>query len=198
MGADWRQRLDEPEVASRLAGLLDRLDRIEALVDAFGTFATRLPQLADMLGDGTARVQSEARRLDLDPLERGPEWLELSSRALSRDQTARLTRILDLAPKLDRLLEVASRIDPDDVAVLISQIPRAAALLRRPETQRLLEALDADALSLAERVVGAARQVPADAVGPWGALRALGEAPVRRSLGFAIGVARRFGASLSG
>lgn len=198
MGDDLARRLAEPAVAERLGGLLDRLDKIEALVDAFGTFATRLPQLGDMLGDTTAFVQREARARDLDPLERGPEWLALGQKALSRDQVARLDRLLDLAPRLDKLLDIAATVDPADLATLSAELPRVASMVRRPETRRLLDALDGPALDFAARVLSATRDVPAASAGPWAALRAAGEAPIRRALGFALGAARRFGAGLGG
>ncbi len=181
-----------PEVDARVTALLGRIDKIEAMVDAFGTLAQRLPQLADMLGDATTFVQGEAAKRDLDPLERGAEWAALTEKALSREQVARLSRLLDKGP----LLDVATTVDPADLAVLTAELPRIARLLRSPAARALLDNLDEGAMRLAGTALAATKDLTVEPTGAFGALRALGDSNVRKAVGFALGVARRFGAAL--
>lgn len=102
--------------------------------------------------------------------------------------------VASLADAVDGFVARARRggVDWDERLRLLAQL---AERLSEPRGLRLAASV-LDQLQLARTSLVARGSEPAASVGPLGLWRALGEPDVRRSVGFALGVARRFGALL--
>jgi uncharacterized protein YjgD (DUF1641 family) len=107
-------------------------------------------------------------------------------------------RGIDVDTRLGAVLEVVERLTRPDALSAI------AALLERVDTLRsLMESgmLDPATVRMVGQLGRALAVVdagPAERVGAFGALRAMSNANVQRSMGFALALARTFGAELSG
>ncbi len=100
------EALADPEVRAGLARVLERLDRIEAIVETFGRFAETVPTIADAAGTTATWAWEQAEKAGVDPIVSGqrtaklllelgrPEVLDLLERMLAR--RGQIERALDL------------------------------------------------------------------------------------------------------
>ncbi len=206
-------------MAEGIADVIERLDRLERSLEPITHFAAKLPTLGDLLGDSASFAMREAERRNLDPILRGPEWLDLAGKAMAPDQVARLGRLLERADIVDRLLEATPALeallarrerlvgllslldamDDADLRTLSTEGARAARILRRPAVAAALEAADRGGLDVAAQAGVALAATPPSEAAPMGffaTLRALGEPDIARAVGWTLAVARRFGAML--
>jgi len=98
--------LADPEVRAGLARVLERLDRIEAIVETFGRFAETIPTIADAAGTTATWAWEQAEKAGVDPIATGqrtaklllelgrPEVLDLLERMLAR--RVQIEQALDL------------------------------------------------------------------------------------------------------
>jgi hypothetical protein len=90
------EALADPAVRAGLARLLERLDRIEAIVETFGRFSETVPTIADAAGTTATWAWEQAEKAGVDPIATGqrtaklllelgkPETLDLLERMLAR------------------------------------------------------------------------------------------------------------------
>lgn len=191
--------------APGLAGLADRIDKIEAAVDAFGTLAQRLPVIADAAGDGATWAWQQAEASGVDPIRAGQQTAALAIELAREENLALVSRLLARRGSLEVALDALERVDEADLRTIATRgaaLSRTLARLLGSETlERLLTvSADPEALSTAERATTAlveARREPAESVGPFGALRKLGDPDVKRAVGFSLALAKRFGQLLA-
>jgi hypothetical protein len=188
--------------ASTLEGrLAARIDRIETLVDTFGTFAERLPVVADAAATGASWAWSQAEQRGVDPIATGQRAAALGLTLAHPDNLALAERLLASKANLVLALDALDAIDPADVEIVVKQgsslTKTLAAVLRAPELARLLQAgADPGALGTAEAATTAlveTRKQPVEPVGLFGALKKMGDPDVQRAVGFTLALAKRFG-----
>ncbi len=218
-------RLSQPQVAKALARILDRLDALEKAVDALADAVVQLPQMtalaADSLDEAVGRLQARG----IDPEERLREGLTVLEKATRPENVRVLSALLDRMDRVEQMLELVDQapqvaalaadsldeaymelrevgVDPETlvrgglrVAAKLSQLmasPEYDALLESGILEpRTLKAMGAMGQALAE-----AQAQPPPRLGPWGLLRALGDAHVQRATGFLVRFAQAFGARL--
>ncbi len=215
------EKATRPENVRVLSALLDRMDRVEQALE----LADQAPQLAALAADSVDETVRRLQEEGIDPEERlreglavlekatRPENVRVLSALLDRmDRVAPLVELMDRGPELmamavDSLDEAYMEIQEAgvDPETLVREGLRAAAklnqLMTSPEYEALLESglLDPGTLravaALGEALAEAQSQPP-PRLGPWGLLRALGDAHVQRATGFLVNVARAFGARL--
>jgi uncharacterized protein YjgD (DUF1641 family) len=95
-GDPLAEALADPEVRAGLARILERMDRLEAIVETFGRFAETVPTIADAAGTTATWAWEQAEKAGVDPIATGqrsaklllelgkPEVLDLLERMLSR------------------------------------------------------------------------------------------------------------------
>jgi uncharacterized protein YjgD (DUF1641 family) len=170
---DLDQRLQRLETTlGAFARLADRIDRIEAMVDALGTFAERLPTLTDAAGAGVAFAMREADARGIDPVTSGlkatelgvellrPQNLELAGRMLSPENVATLDRLAtsenlrllerlaSRRPLVEKLLAATEGVDESALVEVVQKgaghSGTLAKVLGSPTTARLLNAAAGD------------------------------------------------------
>lgn len=194
-------RVGDPAVRDGLARLLDRVENVEAMVDTLGTFASRVPVVADAAGTTAAWAWSEAEARGVDPIASGQRAAGLLVEASREENLALVERLLAKRATLESALDALDAVDPKDLDTVTRQgaalTGKLAALLRIPELASLLDAgADAKALTTARFATTAlveTRGQPIESVGPIGALMKLGDTDVKRAVGFTLSLAKRFG-----
>lgn len=194
------------DALSGLAVLLTRLgpdglDRVEAAVEAMGTFAQRLPVIADAAGTSVDWAMDQAEKRGIDPLALGADTGELLLEAAKPENLALARRLLAQRRSLETALDAVEAIDPEDLRAVTKNgaaLTRTLAMvLRSPELAKLLEAgANPAALSTAEAATTALVEVraqPPEQVGLFAAVRKMGDPDVQRAVGFTLGLAKRFG-----
>lgn len=189
------------EGVAALGRLADRLERIEAMVDAFGTLAERLPVVADAAGTTATWAWQQAEARGIDPIETGRRAADLGAALARPEGLALAERLLAKQALLEKTLDALDAVPQDDLLAVAQHgaalTGKLAALLRAPELARLLDAGgNPSALATAEAATTAlveARAAKIEPVGPFGALRALGDPDVQRAVGFSLALAKRFG-----
>jgi hypothetical protein len=194
------------EALSGLARVVDQLgpqglERLGAAVDAVGTFAERLPVIADAAGTSVDWAMDQAERRGIDPLATSVDAGELLLEAARAENLALAKRLMAQRRSLETALQGLEGIDPEDLRTVASNgaaLTRTlAVLLKSPQLGRLLEATSNPAtLSTAEAATTAlvdVRAQPTEAVGLFAALRRMGDPDVQRAVGFTLGLAKRFG-----
>jgi len=195
------------------AALLERIDarleRIEARLALLDPLIGAAPGLLGLAGD---TVDDFARELgDLD--ERLRALVALVERITRPDTLAQLHTALDLLDSSPSLLAIA--VDTFDELAreaaarglalerIVPELARAIETgLRLLSSGQIQHLLDSDlltpgaieAVGKAARALATAKQGPESKLGLFGVLGALREPEVQRAVGFAIDVARRFGA----
>lgn len=183
------------------ARLADRIDRIETMVDTFGTLAERLPIAADAAASGASWAWSQAEGRGIDPIAAGLKAADLGMTLAMPENFALAERLLATRATLKLALDALDRIDPADLEVVVTQgaalTHTLATVLRTPELGRLLQAgADPGALGTAEAATTAlveTRKLPSEPVGLFGALKKMGDPDVQRAVGFSLALAKRFG-----
>jgi uncharacterized protein YjgD (DUF1641 family) len=219
---DVASRLKDPAVAHGINRLLDRLDRIETAVDAFGYLASKVHVAGDALAVSASYAFEQAEAHGVDPIAAGvvaaglaakaaqPEALSLIDKAL--DQTALAHKVLDSAPlaakvlahqeTLEVLTDALSAVSADDLKALTTEgaatLPKLATLVRSPEFQKLTEALEAtvSVASQASTALVETRANPVQPVGAFGAFFKISDPDVQRAIGFSLALAKAFGSKL--
>ena len=115
-------RLAEPGVEQALHRLIDRLDKVEAMVDALGTFGQRIPVIAEAMGDTAAWAYDQAKDQGIEPIEAG-------QRAASLALTAAKPEVMDLAERLvakrdtlGRVLDALDAFDDEDISAVTTAL----------------------------------------------------------------------------
>lgn len=166
-GDDLIQRLDDPQIASSLAVILDHADLLATLISGLDGLLRR----ADVIGDSLASGVNEIR--DLAAASNGQRpWPSIDVAALSDSVTRLSAAVVDATPTLDRLLH-SSLTDPQTADVLAEV---GEALL---EGKR------------------AAAEDPRGPKGVFALMRVTKDPDVSRGLGFMIQIARAFGRRLA-
>lgn len=189
----------DPAIAQRMA-------RLEAAIDAFGTFATRLPTIADAAATGATWAWNQAEQRGVDPIGAASSAGELALQLGRPENLALAHKLLAQRATLEVLLRAADQVDPADLETVATRgaaLTRTlAAMMRSPELARVLElGADPAALGTARQATTAlveARKAPIEPVGPFGALFKLGDVDVKRAIGFTLALAKRFGQLLAG
>lgn len=165
--------------------LVQRLDRIEALVDAWGTFAERLPVIGDAAGSMGAWAWAQAEQRGVDPLASGLAAAELGVELGRAENLALVQRLLRQRAVAEAALEALDGVEPAAVKALVEA---GAALLKNPA-----------ALGAATAASTALVQVKPTDPPPtvWGMLQLLVDGDVHRALAYGLTVAKRFGTAIS-
>ncbi|GEM_PF-541172 len=208
-----------------LEQILARLDALEAAIRPLAQAVRDGPALVGTLADEVDRRYALGEPVpDVDALlERAPH---LAAQAVNRRTLEALEHILSRLDALDeatRLLAQAVRDGPALVGALADEVDRFALqegidadaatsnalaalarlvrLAQSPAFAAFVEALDTTTLEFAARTAQAARETYEErreikGVGLLGLLRTLGDADVKRALGFVVAVLRRLGRAL--
>ncbi len=133
-------RLDRLEQkVDRFSGVAERVERLETLVDAFGTLAERLPTITDAAGTTAAWAWETAEREGIDPITSGQRAAKLALDLGRAENLAMAEKALAAGPVLGKLLDRT-----DVLEQLLEQIPLLQRLLaRRPLLEKVLDAVDA-------------------------------------------------------
>jgi hypothetical protein len=166
-GDDLIQRLDDPQVASSLAVILDHADLLATIIMGIDGMLRR----ADVIGDSLAAGVAEIRELSSSSNGQRP-WPSIDVAALSDSVTRLSAAVVDATPTLDRLLH---------------------SPLTDPETADVLAEVG-EALLEGKR---AAAEDPRGPKGVFALMRVTKDPDVSRGLGFMIQIARAFGRRLA-
>ncbi len=98
-GDDLIQRLDDPQIASSLAVILDHADLLATLISGLDGLLRR----AEVIGDSLASGVAEVRELSASSNGQWP-WPSIDVAALSDSVTRLSAAVVDATPTLDRLL----------------------------------------------------------------------------------------------
>jgi len=194
-----------------LRDIAERLTVIEERTRGPAALAAELPNLAAAVGDV---FDSEADKLG-DAADRLKELMALAER-LSRPDTLRALRVVvDLAEQAPNTVAIVAdsleealatfEVSGKKLDVVLGGLAetgrRSLELLASPEFHALLDSPMFDprmleTLSAVSRAVVESSQQGTEPLGFFGALRAMGQAPVQRAVGLALGVAAKFGAAM--
>ena len=166
-GDDLIQRLDDPQIASSLAVILDHADLLATIIMGVDGVLRR----ADVIGDSVASGVNELRNLAAASNGHRP-WPSIDVAALSDSVTRLSAAVVDATPALDRLLH-SSLTDPQTADVL-AEVGEALVEGKR-----------------------AATEDPRGPKGVFALMRATKDPDVSRGLGFMIQIARAFGRRLA-
>lgn len=166
-GDDLIQRLDDPQIASSLAVILDHADLLATLVLGLDGLLRR----AEVIGDSLASGVAEVRELSASSNGQRP-WPSFDVAALSDTVTRLSAAAVDATPALDRLLH---------------------SPLTDPQTAEILAEVG-EALLEGKR---AAAEDPRGPKGIFALMRVTKDTDVSRGLGFMIQIARAFGRKLA-
>jgi hypothetical protein len=158
------QALRDPEVREKLSRILERLDRIEALVETFGTFAERVPTLADAAGTTATWAWAQAEAAGVDPIASGRRGAQLLLELGKPEVLDMAERLLARRVQLERVLTAFDRFEPE-----------LAPLLDVGTTTAVVPAAEVEPLGL------------------FGVLRKLGDSDVQKATGLLFAFAKRFG-----
>ena len=184
------QRMDKLEAKiDRLASmdrLLDRMEAIEQTLDTVSLMQERAPVLVDGMAHTVDLVFTEATKRGIDFVERGQLAMDLMEKASEPKTMALINRLL-------------GRTDLLELAADLSE--RFADLGKTAEFQEFLDhdMLEPDTFDIAHTTTQALLQTRKESplpVGPFGALMAMRDPDVQRTVGFGLALARRFGQML--
>lgn len=151
-------RLQNPETVAGLNRLLDKLDTIEATLNAATTLTSEAPAFVAMAGDTVDGVMTSARRSGVDVNEHLANALQLAGRLTDTKTRATLETLLDLSDQLPNLTAMLA----DTVDGLVGRTASSGVNLteRTANLVQLAEALSrkettAQLLSLLELAQGA-------------------------------------------
>lgn len=160
---------------------------------------------------GAALARKAARPEHLALVEKALDSAPLLEKALAQralaEEALDQAELLRVALKIGRAVHEeldASGADLDVVAARTARLAaRLAAATQSPEFEALLEsgALEPATLGVvgeASRALVATQQAPAERLGLFATLKRMGDPDVQTAVGFALGIARRFGAALGG
>jgi Protein of unknown function (DUF1641) len=166
-GDDLIQRLDDPQIASSLALILDHADLLATIIVGLDGLLRR----AEVIGDSLASGVAEVRELAASSNGQRP-WPSVDVAALSDTVTRLSAAAVDATPALDRLLH---------------------SPLTDPQTADVLAEVG-EALLEGKR---AAAEDPRGPKGVFALMRVTKDPDVSRGLGFMIQIARAFGRRLA-
>lgn len=127
------ERLADPATEQQLHRLLDRLDKVEAMVDTLGTFGQRLPVIAEALGESAAWAYDHARDRGVEPIEAGQRAAELALTAAHPETMDLVQRLVDKRETLGRVLDALDAVSDDD----ITAVSTALVETRKQPTMRV-------------------------------------------------------------
>jgi hypothetical protein len=166
-GDDLIQRLDDPQIASSLAVILDHADLLATLIVGLDGLLRR----AEVIGDSLASGVAEVRELSASSNGQRP-WPSVDVAALSDTVTRLSAAVVDATPALDRLLH--SPLTDPQTADVLAQVGEALLEGKR-----------------------AAAEDPRGPKGVFALMRVTKDPDVSRGLGFMIQIARAFGRKLA-
>jgi len=165
---------DSAAVGSSIAA---RLDRLEAMIDTLGTLGQRMPVIADGAAATATWAWGQAEARGIDPIATGQRAAELALVAADPEMLALLERLAAKRGALSAAVDALDAIDEEDLTTVAAHGAQMtgtlAALLRAPEGTEI------------------------EPVGPFRALRKLGDIDVKRALGFGLALAKRVGQLLA-
>lgn len=166
-GDDLIQRLDDPQIASSLAVILDHADLLATIIMGIDGMLRR----SDVIGESLAAGVAEVR--DLAASSNGQRLLPSIDLAAMSDTLTRLSAaVVDATPTIDRLLH--SPLTDPQTAEVLAQVGEALLEGKR-----------------------AAAEDPRGPRGVFALMRVTKDPDVSRGLGFMIQIARAFGKRLA-
>jgi hypothetical protein len=166
-GDDLIQRLDDPQIASSLAVILDHADLLATIIMGIDGMLRR----SDVIGESLAAGVAEVR--DLAASSNGQRLLPSIDLAAMSDTLTRLSAaVVDATPAIDRLLH--SPLTDPQTAEVLAQVGEALLEGKR-----------------------AAAEDPRGPRGVFALMRVTKDPDVSRGLGFMIQIARAFGKRLA-
>ncbi|MBT3218099.1 MAG: DUF1641 domain-containing protein [Proteobacteria bacterium] len=181
------QRMDKLE--ERLASmdrLLERMEGIEQTLDTVCLMQERAPVLVDGMAHTVDLVYDEATKRGIDFVERGQLGLELMEKASEPKTMALINRLLERTD----LLELAA-----DVSERFAKLGKTAEFKEFLDND-MLEPKTFDIAHTTTQALLQTHKEGHEPVGPFGALMAMRDPAVQRTVGFTLGMARRFGQML--
>jgi uncharacterized protein YjgD (DUF1641 family) len=206
--------MSDPDIAALLTQILERMDRLEARIDAIqGTtesvaqLGTRGPAFVEMVAESATYAYNQARDAGVDPIRTGEQGAALALKACAPEALRAVERILDRQALLHRTLDVVDALDADgSLDTLLDKggeiAPRVARIMESPPFDQLVNSglLNSHTLRVVSNATTALVDTRSSGLGPlglFGQLRALRDADVQRAVGFSLSVARRFGQLLA-
>lgn len=197
--------------SSPMERIEQRLERIEAMLGRYDALAQQVPPMAAMAGD----IADEWARKDGHADERLAQLMVLTER-LTRPQVLHAMTVfveqVEMAPGLIAMLgdmfdelareAEAQGVDLHEMTANLGEAIRGLVLLAaKPEVRQLLESemFSPGAIQTLSVVASALTESAGEEpprVGMWGALGALRDPDVQRSVGFAVKVAKHVGQSI--
>ncbi|MBX2801937.1 MAG: DUF1641 domain-containing protein [Myxococcales bacterium] len=129
------QRLDRLESKLdqvALPGLVERMDKFEAMVETLGTFSQRLPVLSEAAGHTASWAWDQAKANGVDPIAAGQQAAQLALAAAQPESMAIAQRLLAKRDTLVAVLDVLDEFDDEDLTETATAI---AATRRSPAPQ---------------------------------------------------------------
>ncbi|MEN0067895.1 MAG: hypothetical protein AAGA48_37545 [Myxococcota bacterium] len=111
-------QLHDPDVQAGLGRILERIDRVEAMVEALGTFAERLPVIGDAMGHMARLGYEQAQAKGIDPIATGQRALDLGLSAASPQTFDLLEKLLQKQGTLMALLDAVEDLEDDNLAAV--------------------------------------------------------------------------------
>lgn len=195
-----------------LARILERLDRMEAKVDAlhsgWAALADKVPAVTDAVATGAQFAWNEAEKNGIDPIATGERLVPLALDAASPDTLALLERLVARKAQLKLALDSLDRLDqkladagvaPEALAEkAVDVLARSAALSTKPQVDALLNngALDERTIEVAAHSVRALVEVRREGfspVSPFAVPGKLFDPDVQRATGFGLAFLKRLG-----
>ncbi|MEO0603651.1 MAG: DUF1641 domain-containing protein [Myxococcota bacterium] len=109
-------QLHDPEVQAGLGRILDRLDKVEAMVEALGTFGQRIPAIGDAIGTVARMGYTQAKERGIDPIATGQRALDVGLSAASPETFDLLEKLLSKQGTLSSLLDAVDGLEDDEIA----------------------------------------------------------------------------------
>lgn len=205
--------MSEPTTEQLLTRVLERLDRMEARLDALqgathllGTLADKAPVMIEAAATTATWAWDQAEARGIDPIASGQAAADVALEAGKPASIATLKRLLAKQDSLHKTLDAVEKLEKDGTLdALIAHGtelgPKVAKLVKSASYLKMLDhALsNTQALDVAGDATTAlveTRQGGFKPLGLFGQLGMLMDADVQKALGFGLAVAKRFGQKL--
>lgn len=202
--------MSEATTEELLTRVLERLDRLEARLDALrpatdllNTAAAKAPVMIDAAGSTASWAWRQAEAQGIDPIASGQAAAEVAIEAGRPESIATLKRLLAKQATLNKALDVADKLEADGTLDALVEhgaevAPQLAKLVKNPSYKRLVEQAlgSTQAIDVAGEATNALVETRKGGFKPLGLFGQLGmmmDADVQKAIGFTLAIAKRFG-----
>ncbi|MFK7928968.1 MAG: DUF1641 domain-containing protein [Myxococcota bacterium] len=197
-------KLADAEVNAGLARILDRMDSLEAAARSLETVAERAPIMIDAAALTADYFMRQADEAGVDVFARGFQGAALLEKASRPENMALVEGVLDHGETIgfatDKLLN-SPLMERENLEATLDLVTRLTEVASTPAFKALLDSgvLESSTLSTAGDATTAlveARAAKPAPLGMFGVLGKLGDADVKKAMGFTFELLKRFGSRL--